>query len=155
MSTSPGTRPADWPRFTSGLTYRDAAKAIDWLCDAFGFEVRLKVEGERGRIEHSELAYGDGLVMVGQEEPESDRAWKRLMRSPASIGGATTQALMFFVADVDAHCAHARSRGARIVAEPETHDYGDDYWTDRTYAALDLEGHLWWVTQRLRSPASR
>jgi uncharacterized glyoxalase superfamily protein PhnB len=49
----------------------DAAAAIDWLCDAFGFEVRIKVEGENGRIEHSELTYGEGLIMVAQEAPES------------------------------------------------------------------------------------
>jgi hypothetical protein len=58
--------PSGWPRFTSAIVYKDAAAAIDWLCDAFGFEVRIKVEGD---------------------------------------------------------------------------------------AALDPEGHVWWVTQRLRSPA--
>ena len=60
--------PPDWPRISSSLYYDDAAAAIDWLCDAFGFEVRLKVEGEGGRIEHSELVYGDGVVMVAGAE---------------------------------------------------------------------------------------
>jgi uncharacterized glyoxalase superfamily protein PhnB len=147
--------PKDWPRISSGLCYRDAAAAIDWLCDAFGFSVRLKVQGEGGRIEHSELVYGEGLVMVGQELAEAERPWKRTMRSPKSVNGANTQTLMLFVDDVDAHCAHARSRGARIVEEPATHDYGEDYWTDRSYGALDPEGHLWWITQRLRDPPVR
>lgn len=144
--------PKGWPRFSSSVFYVDAARAIDWLCDVFGFEVRLRVEGEGGRIEHSELTYGDGLVMVAHEGGADGRPWKNLMRSPRSVGGSNTQAQMFFVDDVDAHCAHARARGALIVAEPETHDYGDDYWTDRSYAVLDLEGHLWWITQRLRNP---
>lgn len=144
--------PPGWPRFSGSACYRDAAKAIDWLCDAFGFEVRLRVEGDDGRIEHSELAYGDGLVMVSQEDISAERPWKASFRSPASMGGAFTQAMMFFVDDVDAHCAHARARGARIVEGPVTHDYGDDYWTDRSYGALDPEGHLWWVVQRLRGP---
>jgi uncharacterized glyoxalase superfamily protein PhnB len=148
--------PSDWPRISSGVYYQDAAAAIDWLCSAFGFSVRLKVEGEGGRIEHSELVYGEGLVMVGQELAEAaERPWKRAMRSPKSLGGANTQTLMLFVDDADAHCAHARERGARIVEEPATHDYGEDYWTDRTYGALDPEGHLWWITQRLRDPARR
>jgi uncharacterized glyoxalase superfamily protein PhnB len=147
--------PKDWPRISSSAFYRDAAAAIDWLCDAFGFQVRLKVEGEGGRIEHSELTHGEGLIMVGQEVGDStDRAWKRLMRSPRSVDGANTQSMMLFVDDADAHCAHARSRGARIVEEPATHDYGDDYWSDRSYGALDPEGHLWWITQRLRDPPS-
>ena len=143
--------PKDWPRISSSAFYRDAAAAIDWLCDAFGFEVRLKVEGEGGRIEHSELTYGEGLVMVGQEVAETTgRAWKKFMRSPRSLDGANTQCMMIFVDDADAHCAHARSRGARIIEEPATHDYGDDYWTDRSYGALDLEGHMWWISQRVR-----
>ena len=147
--------PKDWPRFSSAVFYQDAVKAIDWLCDSFGFEVRLKVEGEGGRIEHSELTYGEGLLMVGQEDAAAARTWKRAMKSPRSVDGANTQCLMFFVDDVDAHCAHARARGARIVEEPATHDYGEDYWADRSYGALDPEGHMWWVTQRVRNPGAR
>lgn len=145
--------PPDWPRFSSSVIYADAAAAIDWLCDAFGFQVRLKVAGEDGRIVHSELTYGEGLVMVGQAGGDGgQRPWKTLVRSPRSLEGRTTQAIMFFVDDADAHCAHARARGARIVEEPATHDYGPQYWADRSYAALDPEGHLWWITQRLRNP---
>jgi uncharacterized glyoxalase superfamily protein PhnB len=97
------------------------------------------------------LTYGEGLIMVGQESPESERPWKRSMRSPKSLGGAGTQSIMFFVDDAEAHCAYARARGAQIVEEPATHDYGENYWTDRSYGARDPEGHLWWITQRLRS----
>ena len=76
-------------------------------------------------------------------------------KSPREVGGHNTQCLMVFVDDADAHCAHARSRGARIVQEPADHDYGEEYWTDRSYGALDPEGHLWWITQRLRNPPAR
>src|ERR1700676_4676255 len=129
--TSMKPTPSNWPRLSSAVFYQDAAAAIDWLCDAFGFEVRLKVEGKNGRIEHSELTYGEGLVMVAQEEPDSDRQWKPAMRSTRSLGGAGTQSIMLFVDDVDAHCAHARTRGARIIEEAATHDYGEAYWADR------------------------
>lgn len=152
--------PSDWPRFSSSIFYQDAAAAIDWLCRAFGFEIRLKVEGEGGRIEHSELTYGEGLIMVGQEAGEAGqdsrgRKWKSLMRSPRSLGGHCTQSIMFFVDDADAHCAHARAAGATIVEEPATQDYGEEYWADRSYGALDVEGHMWWITQRIRDPAKR
>jgi uncharacterized glyoxalase superfamily protein PhnB len=142
--------PPGWPRISSGLYYRDAAAAIDWLCLAFGFSLKLKVEGENGRIEHSELTYGTGLIMVGQEEAEgSTPRFGRRRASPLSTGG-NTQDLMLYVDDVDAHCATARAAGATIVSEPAVHDYGDDYWADRSYGAIDLEGHIWWFTQRLR-----
>jgi uncharacterized glyoxalase superfamily protein PhnB len=147
--------PSDWPRFSSAVVYQNAAAAIDWLCNAFGFEIRLKIEGENGRIEHSELTYGEGLIMVAQESPQSQRGWQRTLRSPQSLGGATTQSIMFFVDDADAHCAHARTHGARIVEEPDTHDYGEDHWSDRSYGALDPEGHMWWITQRLRDQPVR
>jgi len=147
--------PRDWPRLSSSVFYQDAQAAIDWLCRAFGFAVRLKVEGEGGRIEHSELTYGEGLIMVGQEGGSSaERPWKARMRSPRAVDGANTQCLMLFVDDADAHCAHARQHGAQIVEEPATHDYGDDYWADRSYGALDPEGHLWWITQRVRDPVA-
>src|SRR3984957_14257355 len=99
--------PSGWPRMSSAVVCQDAAAAIDWLCDAFGFEIRLKVEGDGGRIEHSELTYGEGLIMVGQESPQSERLWKRAMRSPKSLQGSATQSLMFFVDDAQAHCEHA------------------------------------------------
>jgi len=144
--------PTGWPRMTSSVFYQDAAAAIDWLCLAFGFEVRLRVEDDAGRIIHSELEYGDGLVMIGQEDAAAqDRRWKRSMRSPRSAGDINTQCIMFFVDDIEAHCAHARAHGAHVVEEPATHDYGEDYWVDRSYGALDPEGHLWWVTQRMKT----
>jgi uncharacterized glyoxalase superfamily protein PhnB len=143
--------PSGWPRFASAVVYRDAAAAIDWLCDAFGFQIRIKVEGEGGRIEHCELEFGDGLIMIAQESPLTEHPWRRKLRSPLSVESANTQSLMFYVDDADAHCAHARARGARILDEPTSHDYGEDYWTDRSYSALDPEGHLWWVSQRVRT----
>ncbi len=142
--------PSGWPRLSSALFYDDAASAIDWLCRAFGFEVRLKVEGDSGRIEHSELLFGEGLVMIAQSGQNADGPMRSFRASPRAVEGANTQSLMLFVDDVDAHCARARAAGAGIFAEPANHDYGADYWTDRSYGAIDPEGHHWWFTQRLR-----
>src|SRR5690606_23473335 len=87
--------PPDWPRMSSSLFYQDASAAIDWLCRAFGFEVRLKIEGDEGRIVHSELVYGDALIMVCDEGlPSEGRAWSGAMKSPKSLGGTCTQCIM-------------------------------------------------------------
>jgi uncharacterized glyoxalase superfamily protein PhnB len=143
--------PPDWPRLSSSLHYRDAGAAIDWLCKAFGFTLRLKVEGDDGRIVHSEIEYGEALVMVSQEEKPGDaERFGVHNRSPLTVG-ANTQSLMLYVDDVDAHCAQARAHGARITSEPSVHDYGEDHWADRSYGALDCDGHGWWFSQRLRS----
>jgi uncharacterized glyoxalase superfamily protein PhnB len=143
--------PKDWPQISSALYYQDAAKAIDWLCRAFGFEVKLKIEGENDVIEHSELVWGDGLVMVGQEG-RTDRPDRAFCRSPRSTGGGNTQNMMVYVDDVDAHCARARAAGATIVTEPNATDYGEEFQLDRGYECIDLEGHHWWFYQRLRDP---
>jgi len=81
--------PSDCPRMSSAVVYQDAVAAIRWLCEAFGFEVRLKVEGDQGQIEHSELTYGEGLIMVAQETPESPRV---LLRACPTV--ATTSIAM-------------------------------------------------------------
>jgi len=140
--------PPGWPRLSSSAYYQDAGRMIHWLCQAFGFELRLKVEGDEGRIEHSEISYGEAVIMVASER--SGTRWGVNMLSPKTAN-ANTQGLMLYVDDVDAHCTQARAAGARIVDEPALHDYGEDYWSDRSYGALDPEGHFWWFSQRLRS----
>jgi uncharacterized glyoxalase superfamily protein PhnB len=152
--------PPGWPQIAASLFYRDPARAIDWLARAFGFEVRLKVEGEPGEIVHSELVYGQGMIMVNAAHAAGDavepgREWKAAHASPRDLGGRMNQSLCMFVDDADAHCANARAHGATIIAEPAVHDYGDDYWSDRSYGALDLEGHAWWFMQRLRGEPAR
>ena len=135
-----------WPRVSTSLFYDEPAAAIDWLCRAFGFEVRLKIEGEPNQILHSELMVGDdGLIMVGDAKKEGRR------KSPRALGGANTQSVMIHVDDIEAHCTRARGAGAKILQEPATHDYGEDYWADRSYEAEDLEGHRWWFSQRVRN----
>lgn len=143
----PNSKPSDWPQISSALAVDDAAAEIDFLCRAFGFQLQLKVEGEGGRIAHSQLTYGSGLVMVGSPKPDAPQR-----QSPNANHGVNTQAMLVFVEDVDAHCAHARAHGAKILKEPTTTDYGEDYWADRSYEAVDPEGHHWWFSQRVRDP---
>jgi uncharacterized glyoxalase superfamily protein PhnB len=141
--------PPGWPRISSALYYQDASKAIDWLARAFGFEVLLKIEGDGGRIEHSELTFGEGLIMVGEGRNQERRPF---VRCPADVGGGNTQNMMVYVDDVEAHCTRAREAGAKIVSEPKTTDYGEDHWSDRGYECTDVGGHHWWFCQRLRDP---
>jgi uncharacterized glyoxalase superfamily protein PhnB len=136
--------PKGWPRIAVAIFYEDPAAAIDWLCRAFGFQVRLKVEGEGGSIVHSELEYGEGVVMVAGVSAE------RRHQSPRAFGGANTQNLMIYVDDLDAHLARAKEAGARITMEPKVSDYGEEYWSDRSYQAEDPDGHRWYFSQRLR-----
>jgi uncharacterized glyoxalase superfamily protein PhnB len=142
--------PPGWPRIAPSLYYAEPRAAIDWLCKAFGFELRLLVEGDGGSVEHSELSFGDGLIMVSGTKPDKFSYRK----APSEVDGANTQSLMVYVDDIAAHCERARSAGATIIQEPETHDYGEDYWVDRSYECRDVGGHHWWFSERLRGPKS-
>ena len=113
--------------------------------------MRLKIEGEGGRVEHSELEYGEAIFRVSSLEADKFPHAK----SPSQAGGGTKN-IMVYVDDADAHCAQARAAGAVIVREAETQDYGADYWTDRGYEVRDPEGHGWWFTKRLQTaPGAR
>ena len=117
------------------LRYRDAPAAIEWLCQAFGFEKHLVVPGEGETIAHAQLSFGNGMVMLGSvKESEFDR----FMKQPDEIGGAETQSAYVIVSDADALYARAKTAGAKIVLDIKDEDYGG-----RGFSCRDPEGHLW------------
>ena len=71
------------------LRYRDAPRAIDWLCQVFGFEKQLVVPGESGAIAHAQLRSDSGMIMLGSASNEG--AYGKLVVQPEDIGGAETQ----------------------------------------------------------------
>ena len=117
------------------LRYRDVAAAIDWLCNAFGFEKHLVVSGDSGAVRYAELTFGNGMIMLG---PVEDSGLDRFMTQPADTGGAETQICYLFVADAVAHCDRAKTAGAEIVLDIEDADSNG-----RGYSCRDLEGHVW------------
>lgn len=118
--------------FAAALSYKDPRAALDWLEEAFGFEMSLCISAANGQIMHAEMVYGDARVMLGAA------GWADWAKSPADLGGANTQSLHVSVKDVDAHFARAKAAGAIIHAEPE-----DQFYGDRIYRAEDPEGHHW------------
>ncbi len=124
----------------SAVVYRDPKAAVKWLEAAFGFELAMLLEDADGTLVHCQMGFGDSYVMVGQE-------WSDPYKSPASLGGKTTQTVSILLdEDIDAHCERARRAGAEIISEPETQFYGD-----RTYRCRDLEGHIWNVSQTVKA----
>jgi uncharacterized glyoxalase superfamily protein PhnB len=119
---------------SSSVCYQDPKAAYRWLENAFGFDPLFVLLDADGRLAHSEMTYGNSVIMVGSE-------WSDERKSPKSINGKNTQNIHVQLAeadDIDAHCVRARTAGAEIIMEPETQFYGD-----RTYRAKDPEGHVW------------
>jgi len=82
------------------LVYDDVAKAIDWLCDTFGFTERLRAAGPGGGVSHAQLAIAEGAVMMGRQGGE--------FRPPSP--NEVSQYVLVHVEDVDGHFEHARQR---------------------------------------------
>ena len=111
--------PAGWSRISSVLYYDDSETAIDWLCNAFGFMVRLKVAGEDA---------ASSIATRIRRRPGHDRTDRpggrrqgRLaarQASPLATERRNTQSLCLYVDDVDAHCERARRRAPESSASP-------------------------------------
>ena len=144
--------PPGWPRLSPAVYCEDARAAIAWYQRAFGFTAQIVVDAPDGSVLHSELRYGEAIVMVTEGAIGRGARFGAPGRAPRGLDGANTQSLFLYVDDVDAHCAQARAAGARVTCEPTDNDYGAEHWCDRTYACVDPDGHLWWFSQRLRNP---
>jgi uncharacterized glyoxalase superfamily protein PhnB len=113
------------------LAYADAPAALAFLCDAFGFEEKFRMPMDDGRIGHAEIAYRDNTLFLAS-------VWKEVgAASPRDLAGVHCQ-IYCIVDDVDAHFRRARDAGATVINEPADQPYGE-----RTYRAMDLEGHRW------------
>ena len=104
------------------LAYPDVTKAAAWLCDAFGFNVRLRIGSHR-----VQLNVGDGAVTV-----------REMRQGEANAALGVGCSITVRVEDIDAHCTCARDHGARITEGPVTHPYGE-----RQYNAVDFAGYSW------------
>src|SRR4029079_7204833 len=93
------------------LTSPAVAAAVEWLCKAFGFTLRIRIGDHR-----AQLNVGDGAIVVRE----------------GTTGGYL---VVVRVDDAGRHCATAETNGARIVVRPTTHPFGE-----RQYTAEDFTG---------------
>lgn len=119
------------------LRYRDAPKAIEWLCSVLGFEKHLVVPNDDGTIAHAQLSFGNGMVMLGSVS-KVDNEFGQLTQQPDEIGGMETQSPYLIVSDADVVYERAKAAGAKIEIDIKAEDYGG-----RGFSCRDLEGHLW------------
>lgn len=120
---------------TPVLVYSDVRAAVAWLESAFGFEERVRI----GDAHRAQLRVGsDGAVVV------TDVGNERI--APSS--GGVTHLIKVRVPDVDAAFARARDRGASVVEELRTWEYGE-----RSGVLEDIGGHRWELTQTVRDVA--
>ena len=130
--------PEGTQRVVPYIHYADAPAALEFLCRAFGFEERFRIPMPDGRIGHAEVGYSGNAVMLASVFDEMGLTSPREL--PALHGH-----ICCYVDDVDAHYARAKAEGATIMNEPE-----DKFYGDRSYQALDPEGHRWTFATHVR-----
>jgi uncharacterized glyoxalase superfamily protein PhnB len=105
------------------LAYEDPTEAAEWLCAAFGFEVRLRIANHR-----VQLVVGDGAVIA----------------TDGGGSGGAGHSVLVRVENAGAHHDRAAAAGAHILHPPTDYPYGE-----RQYTAEDLGGHRWTFSQSI------
>ncbi|MGC3972616.1 MAG: hypothetical protein QM775_36305 [Pirellulales bacterium] len=123
--------------FIPCLSYRDAKRTIDDLCQVLGCERHAVYEDGEGGVAHAELKLGSGLLMLGSKR---DNEFGRMIKMPDEVGRCETQSPYVCVPDADAVYARAQAAGWEIVMPIKDEDYGG-----RGFCARDRESHLWYV----------
>ena len=125
-------------RVVPALSYDDAPAMIEFLCRAFGFVERFRLDMPDGSVGHASLLSDGEEITLASAYPEGG------LGGPGGLPHRHAT-VMVYVDDVDAHYARAAAEGATIQQEPE-----DQFYGDRTYRAADPEGGIWWFHQELR-----
>jgi PhnB protein len=129
-----GKAPPGYFTVSPYLLYEDAARAVEFLTNAFGFRERRSATGGAGRT-HFELLMGaDGLVMLGQASDS--------FRSPKSLDAQPASMVHVYIESVDA--LHARAQAAGADVSP----LEDGPMGDRRFTATDPEGQVWVFAER-------
>lgn len=128
--------PAELARLAVAVYYPKPASAARWLADAFGLRPTNPLpdsDDARGWIE---FHVGNCSLLVFGAEGGEDAAGGE----DAGGGAGVTHVPWLFVDDLDAHFAHAVSRGAVITEPIRQHGY-------RAYTARDPDGYTWTIAQ--------
>jgi PhnB protein len=115
------------------LTFKDAAKAIEFYKQAFGAKELMRFD-VGGQIPHAEILIGNSTIMLTEEWPEGNRF------SPETLGNSPVM-MSLDVPDVDKFFAHAVGAGAQIAIP-----IADQFYGRREGTLRDPFGYLWSVS---------
>jgi uncharacterized glyoxalase superfamily protein PhnB len=114
------------------LYYPDVRGAVEWLTTALPLTERLRIGDHR-----SQLMYANGALVVAQSGGHAD-AHPSTLQSPAA------HAIMLRVTRIDELFDRAKVAGARVLAEPADHMYGE-----RQCSFLDPWGRPWTLSETI------
>src|SRR5438876_8884817 len=95
------------------LYYPDAREAVEWLTTALPFTERLRIADPRCQLSHS-----NGAIVVVKPGGHADAA-------SSTLQGPGAHSVQLRVTEIDALFLRAKAAGARVLAEPADHMYGE------------------------------
>ena len=108
------------------IAYPDVGKAAEWLCNAFGFTVRIRIADHR-----IQMNVGDGAIVLTKLE-----------------GAPRPSSVMVRVKNVDQHYDHVVKYGVTVETPPKEHFYGE-----KQYGVVDFAGHQWKFSESIADVA--
>jgi uncharacterized glyoxalase superfamily protein PhnB len=114
------------------LYYPDVREAVEWLTTALPFIERLRNSDNRRQLAHS-----NGAIVVAKPGGHADAA-------PSTLQGPGAHSITLRVTGIDELFERAKAAGARVLAEPADHMYGE-----RQCSFLDPWGHPWTLSETI------
>src|SRR3984957_11508458 len=115
---------------TPRLTFKDAAKAIEFYKQALGAKELMRFDTGEG-IPHAEIMVGDSTILLSEEWPEGGRL------SAETLGSSPLQ-MSLAVADVDAFAKRAVAAGMKSLGPIR-----DQFYGRREGSFIDPFGYTW------------
>jgi uncharacterized glyoxalase superfamily protein PhnB len=106
------------------LYYPDVREAVEWLTTALPFTERLRIADHR-----CQLVHGNGAFVVAK---------------PLTLQSPAAHSVLLRVTGIDELFGRAKAAGARVLAEPMDHMYGE-----RQCSFLDPWGHPWTLSETI------
>ena len=107
-------------------------EAVEWLTTALSFTVRLRNSDNRCQLAHS-----NGAIVVAKPGGHPDAA-------SSTLQGPGAHSVTLRVTAIDELFGRAKAAGARVLAEPADHMYGE-----RQCSFLDPWGHPWTLSETI------
>lgn len=114
------------------LYYPDVGEAVEWLTTVLPFTERLRNSENRRQLSHS-----NGAIVVTKPGGNADAA-------PSTQQSPGAHSITLRVTGIDALFLRAKTAGARVLAEPADHMYGE-----RQCSFLDPCGHPWTLSETI------
>jgi uncharacterized glyoxalase superfamily protein PhnB len=114
------------------LYYPEVRKAVEWLTTALPFTERLRNSENRRQLVHE-----NGAIVITIPGAHADAA-------PSTLQSPGAHSVTLRVTSVDDLFKRAKTAGARVLAEPADHVYGE-----RQCSFLDPWGHPWTLSETI------